>query len=56
MNWPKVPWKKAAAIGGAVMINVVKTKPNPPCCSAMLLMPSPVKPFSAHLATKPPDF
>ncbi|KLC40289.1 hypothetical protein XP1712_22545, partial [Xanthomonas perforans] len=52
MNWPNVPWKKAAAIGGAVMINVVNTSPNPPCCSAMLLMPSPVNPFIAHLATK----
>lgn len=50
MNWPSVPWKKAAAIGGAVTIKVVMTKPSPPCCNAMLLMPSPLFPGNAYLA------
>jgi len=40
MKVPNVPWKNIAAIGGAVRIRVVRIKPIPPCCSAMLLMPS----------------
>ena len=40
MKLPKVPWKNIAAIGGEVRINVVKIKPIPPCCKAMLDMPS----------------
>src|SRR3546814_8888178 len=37
-------WKKEAAIGGAVTIRTVKINPSPPCCNAMLLMPSVVAP------------
>jgi len=40
MKVPSVPWKNIAAIGGAVKISVVRINPMPPCCSAMLLMPS----------------
>src|SRR5688500_14586412 len=40
LKWPSTPWKNDAAIGGAVTINTVSISPNPPCCSAMLLMPS----------------
>ncbi len=35
-----MPWKKAAAIGGAMTMSVVRINPNPPCCIAMLLTPS----------------
>ena len=40
MKLPNVPWKNIAAIGGDVRINVVRIRPMPPCCSAMLDMPS----------------
>ncbi len=40
MKLPSVPWKNIAAIGGAVRISVVRIRPMPPCCSAMLDMPS----------------
>jgi len=39
-NCPGMPWKKAAAIGGAMTMSVDKIKPKPPCCMAMELMPS----------------
>ena len=45
MNCPIVPWKNAAAIGGALIINIVNTKPKPPCCRAMLLPPSLLPPM-----------
>ncbi|MNC53412.1 hypothetical protein D3C75_1028180 [compost metagenome] len=35
-----MPWKNIAAIGGAVRIRVVRIRPMPPCCSAMLDIPS----------------
>ena len=34
MKLPNVPWKKNAAIGGAVRISVVRINPMPPCCIA----------------------
>ncbi|WP_414577173.1 hypothetical protein [Stenotrophomonas sp. FR024] len=40
MKLPNVPWKNIAAIGGAVRISVVRIRPMPPCCSAMLDIPS----------------
>ncbi len=40
MKLPKVPWKNMAAIGGDVRINVVRIRPIPPCCKAMLDIPS----------------
>ena len=40
MKLPSVPWKNIAAIGGAVRISVVRINPMPPCCIAMLDMPS----------------
>src|SRR3546814_2327320 len=44
VNAPSMSWKKEAAIGGAVTIRTVKINPSPPCCNAMLLMPSVVAP------------
>src|SRR3546814_14002149 len=46
MNAPSMPWKKEAAIGGAVTIRTVRINPSPPCCNAMLLMPSVVAPVN----------
>ena len=34
---PIRPWKNTAAIGGALMISIVRIAPMPPCCIAMLV-------------------
>lgn len=41
MKLPNVPWKNIAAIGRrSQRISMVRIRPMPPCCSAMLDIPS----------------
>lgn len=50
MKLPSVPWKKNAAIGGAVRTKVVRISPIPPCCMAWLVTPSASAPSSRNLS------
>ena len=56
MKLPRVPLKNWAAMGGAEMINMVSSRPMPPCSMDWVVMPSlwaPTRPLMVLAAHSP---